>query len=100
MGCSNVDIWEFETTATFAGLIRSFNITTNTFASKYIFKRLKFLGSKPVSQISTLFFLALWHGWKTGYYVTFSLEFLIMKMEWEVSEIYLMVERLNYKSSI
>ncbi|RWS08667.1 lysophospholipid acyltransferase 5-like protein [Dinothrombium tinctorium] len=83
--CSNIKVWEFETTPTFGGIIRSFNITTNAFAAKYIFKRLKFLGSKALSHFVTLFFLALWHGWKSGYYMTFFMEFLIMKMEWEAS---------------
>jgi len=83
--CSNVHVLRFETTSTFGGLIRSFNLTTNAFAAKYIFKRLKFMGSRTVSHFITLLFLALWHGWSTGYYVTFAMEFLIMKMEWEVS---------------
>ena len=83
--CSNVSIFHFETTATFRGIIESFNITTNQFAMKYIFKRLKFLGSKMLSQLMTLFFLALWHGFSIGYYNTFALEFLIVKMETDVS---------------
>ncbi len=83
--CSNVHVLKFETTPTFGGIIRSFNLTTNEFAAKYIFKRLKFLGSRTASHFITLLFLALWHGWATGYYITFGMEFLIMKMEWEVS---------------
>ncbi|CAG2118504.1 unnamed protein product, partial [Medioppia subpectinata] len=82
--CSNVHVINFETATTFGGLIRSFNLTTNEFAAKYLFKRLKFMGSRMASHFFTLFFLALWHGWSTGYYVTFGMEFLIMKMEWEV----------------
>lgn len=82
--CSNVNVIQFETTPTFGGIIKSFNITTNTFAAKYVFKRLKFLGFRPASHFFTLLFLALWHGWATGYYVTFAMEFLIMKLEWEV----------------
>ncbi|XP_027201923.2 lysophospholipid acyltransferase 5-like [Dermatophagoides pteronyssinus] len=83
--CSNVSIFHFETTATFRGIIESFNITTNQFAMKYIFKRLKFLGSKMLSQLMTLFFLALWHGFSIGYYNTFALEFLIVKMETDIA---------------
>lgn len=83
--CSNIDVWEFETTPNFGGVIRSFNISTNHWAARYLFKRLRFLGSKFASHFLTLFFLALWHGWKSGYYVTFGMEFLIMKTEWEVS---------------
>ena len=78
-------VYEYETTSTFGGLIRSFNVTTNQWSGKYIFKRLKFLRSKFLSHLFTLIYLALWHGWKSGYYVTFTIELLIMKMEWEVS---------------
>jgi len=81
---TNVRIYEYETTTTFGGLIHSFNVTTNQWAGKYIFKRLKFLNSKFLSHMGTLLYLALWHGWKSGYYVTFTIEFLIMKTEREV----------------
>lgn len=82
--CSNVRIKEYETTSTFGGVIHSFNVTTNQWAGKYVFKRLKFLRSKFLSHILTLIYLALWHGWKSGYYVTFTIEFLIMKVERDV----------------
>lgn len=107
--CTNVDAAEFETATTFQECmcvslsavrmtrrgsdfqfsailpgIRSFNVSTNQWAAKYIFKRLRFLGSKFLSHFFTLIYLALWHGWRSGYYVTFTMEFLIMKMEWEV----------------
>ncbi|CAG2101697.1 unnamed protein product [Medioppia subpectinata] len=83
-GCANVHIWHFETTATFNGVIKSFNLTTNNFAAIYLFKRLKFLGNRTVSQALTLLFLAVWHGMCSGYFVTFLLEFMIIKMESEV----------------
>ncbi|XP_054153943.1 lysophospholipid acyltransferase 5-like [Oppia nitens] len=86
--CSNVYVLKFETATTFGGLIRSFNLTTNEFAARYLFKRLKFLGSRIASHFLTLLFLALWHGWATGYYITFGMEFLIMKMEWEVLSLF------------
>lgn len=44
------------------------------------------MNSKFISHICTLLYLAMWHGWRSGYYVTFTMEFLIMKMEWEVSQ--------------
>ena len=74
----------YETTGTFGGLIESFNMTTNYFALRYVFKRLKFLKSKLLSQFGTLFFLAVWHGYALGYYNTFALEMVIMKMEKDV----------------
>lgn len=82
--CTNVYPLEFETTPTFAGCIHSFNIGTNKWALKYLLRRLRFLGSKPLSHIATLMYLAAWHGWNSGYYVTFSLEFLIIKLESDV----------------
>ena len=83
---SNVRVFEYETTSTFGGIIHSFNVTTNRWAAKYVFKRLRFLRSKFLSHILTLVYLALWHGYKSGYYVTFTIEFLIMKVEKDVME--------------
>ncbi|XP_053209784.1 lysophospholipid acyltransferase 5-like [Panonychus citri] len=83
----NADPYLFETSPNFTGLIKAFNITTNQWSGKYVFKRLKFLGNRIISHAATLMFLAVWHGWKSGYYVTFGMEFLIMKMEWEVMAI-------------
>ncbi|KAI1287559.1 Lysophospholipid acyltransferase 5 [Halotydeus destructor] len=80
----NIHVYDFETTPTFSGLITSFNVSTNQWAAKYLFKRLRFLGSKFLSHLVTLLYLALWHGWRSGYYVTFTMEFLIIKMEREV----------------
>lgn len=51
---------------------------------RYIFKRLKFLGNKDISQATTLFFLAIWHGLFSGYFMNFFLEFPIIKFEREV----------------
>lgn len=83
--CFNISVLQYETTATFGGLIESFNMTTNAFAMRYIFKRLKWLKSKLASQFGTLFFLAIWHGFCIGYYNTFALEMAIMKMEKDVA---------------
>ena len=52
---------------------------------RYVFKRLKFLGSKEASQGITLLLLALWHGLHTGYFMCFFLEFLIVNFERSVS---------------
>lgn len=69
----------------FGGVIESFNISTNSFASRYVFKRLRFLGSKQLSHTLALLFLAVWHGFASGFYNTFALELVIMKMETDVS---------------
>ncbi|XP_013772014.1 lysophospholipid acyltransferase 5-like isoform X1 [Limulus polyphemus] len=86
-GCCNVKIWDYETTCTFDGLIQSFNINTNHWVARYIFKRLRFLGNKLLSQAVTLLFLAMWHGLHSGYYVCFFNEFLVMKVERDVTSL-------------
>ena len=51
---------------------------------RYVFKRLKFLGNKELSQAITLFFLALWHGLYSGYFMNFALEFFVVLFEKQV----------------
>ena len=53
--------------------------------TRYVFKRLKWMGNRNISQGATLFFLALWHGTHSGYYNNFALEFIIIKFERDVS---------------
>uniref|UniRef100_A0A8D0E114 Lysophospholipid acyltransferase 5 n=1 Tax=Salvator merianae TaxID=96440 RepID=A0A8D0E114_SALMN len=79
--CANMKVWLFETTPYFTGTIASFNINTNAWVARYIFKRLKFLGNKLLSQALSLFFLAVWHGLHCGYLVCFQMEFLIVVVE-------------------
>ncbi|XP_053146782.1 lysophospholipid acyltransferase 5 [Hemicordylus capensis] len=79
--CANMKVWLFETTPYFTGTISSFNINTNAWVARYIYKRLKFLGNKLLSQAISLFFLALWHGLHCGYLVCFQMEFLIVMVE-------------------
>lgn len=52
---------------------------------RHVFKRLRFLGNKLVSQMFTLLFLAIWHGLHSGYLICFSLEFLIVNVEKQVT---------------
>jgi len=52
---------------------------------RYVFKRLRFLGNKELSQCVTMFFLALWHGLYSGYFMNFTFEFFIMLFERKVS---------------
>ncbi|GIY05172.1 lysophospholipid acyltransferase 5 [Caerostris darwini] len=87
-GCANVKLWDFNTTTTFEGIIKSFNINTNLWAGQYVFKRLKFLGNRYISQGATLLFLAIWHGLHSGYYMCFLLEFIVMYFEKDVESIF------------
>lgn len=82
-GCANVKLTRFETASRFGHLIESFNINTNGWAASYVYKRLKFMDNRIISQVSTLFFLALWHGFHSGYFVTFFNEFITMNFEKE-----------------
>ena len=85
--CANIYVMQFNTSWTVGRMIKSFNMTTNSFVAKYVYKRLKFLGNKTLSKAITLLFLSLWHGIDTGYLVAFGMEFLIIKMETEVTAI-------------
>ncbi|KAM6471012.1 lysophospholipid acyltransferase 5 isoform 1-T1 [Liasis olivaceus] len=79
--CANMKVWLFETTPYFTGTIASFNTNTNTWVARYIYKRLKFLGNKLLSQAVSLLFLAVWHGLHCGYLICFQMEFLIVIVE-------------------
>lgn len=66
----------------------SFNINTNDWVKRYIFKRIithpkvsKSKMAKEISQLISLLFLALWHGYSVGYFLCFLLEFLLMMAE-------------------
>eukprot|EP00088_Acartia_fossae_P070178 TRINITY_DN9328_c0_g1_i8.p1 TRINITY_DN9328_c0_g1~~TRINITY_DN9328_c0_g1_i8.p1 ORF type:complete len:507 (+),score=73.62 TRINITY_DN9328_c0_g1_i8:78-1598(+) len=87
-GCRNVKLRRLETATQFGHYIEAFNINTNGWAANYVYKRLKFMNNKLVSQVVTLVFLAIWHGWYIGYYLTFVNEFIVMKFEAEFSKIW------------
>ncbi|GFY45890.1 lysophospholipid acyltransferase 5 [Trichonephila inaurata madagascariensis] len=86
-GCANVKLWDFNLTTTFEGIIKSFNINTNLWVGQYVFKRLKFLGNRYISQAAALGFLAIWHGLHSGYYSCFLSEFIVMYFEKDVESI-------------
>ncbi|XP_053624462.1 lysophospholipid acyltransferase 5-like [Plodia interpunctella] len=86
-GCNNIKLLRFEGVTKFQHYIDTFNCNTNHFAAEYIYKRLKFLGDRNLSQLLTLLFLAIWHGIRSGYYVTFFNEFIIIYMEKELESI-------------
>lgn len=84
--CENIRLRIFENTKHFGHYVASFNVQTNLWTLKYVYKRLKFLGNRNISHLSALMFLAVWHGFHSGYYITFFLEFLIIHFERLVSE--------------
>lgn len=83
-GCSNVRLWLLETGTTMQHYIQSFNVNTNLWVSQYIYKRLKFINNRAISFLCTLFFLALWHGFHSGYYVCFLIEYAVLVIEKQV----------------
>jgi len=82
-GCANIKLRRLESASRFGEVIEAFNINTNAWAAKYVYKRLKFMNNRNISQGATLGFLAFWHGWHSGYLVTFFNEFIVMKFERE-----------------
>lgn len=88
-GCRNVNIRLFDLQGVrLDSYIKSINIQTNKWAADYIFKRLKFLKSKLLSFAVTAVFLAVWHGFHSGYYLTFALEFLVINFEKEFERVF------------
>ena len=80
-GGANVRLRLFESCTTFGQLIQAFNINTNSWCMTYIYKRCRFLNNQMMSQGITLAFLAIWHGFHSGYYLTFFHELLVMQFE-------------------
>lgn len=71
----------FEGTTKFGHYVEGFNVNTNTWAAQYVYKRLAFLGNRVISHALTLFFLCVWHGFHSGYYMAFFMEFVTIFME-------------------
>ena len=80
-GVCNIRPIQMETSTSLGFSIDNFNINTNQWCKLYIYKRLRFLNNKNMSSLGTLLFLAIWHGFHSGYYITFFFEFLIMGVE-------------------
>lgn len=88
-GCENIKLLRFENASKLHHYIDSFNVNTNHWLAQYIFKRLKFLGNRHASHLLALLFLAVWHGFHSGYYVCFFMEFMIIILEKDLEPILL-----------
>ncbi|KAK9884303.1 hypothetical protein WA026_005255 [Henosepilachna vigintioctopunctata] len=86
-GLENVKLSIFENTLDFDDYVHSFNTNTNLWLGHYIYKRLKFLGNRNFSHLGALMFLAVWHGFHTGYFVAFFIEFLVIYTERDIKTI-------------
>ncbi|KAJ6222086.1 hypothetical protein RDWZM_000631 [Blomia tropicalis] len=82
---TNVNFFKFEFANSFTTIISSYNMTTNRFAFKYVYRRLKFLGNIYLSKLITILFLSVWHGFASGYYFAFSTEFFLLYFEKHLS---------------
>ena len=94
-GCANVKIVRLETATTFGHIIEAWNTNTNAWAAAYIYKRLKFMNNRMFSQACTLVFLSVWHGFHSGYYVTFLNEFVVINVEKEFTGLLARSERME-----
>uniref|UniRef100_A0A2M3Z7U2 Lysophospholipid acyltransferase 5 n=1 Tax=Anopheles braziliensis TaxID=58242 RepID=A0A2M3Z7U2_9DIPT len=94
-GCSNIKVGVFENTSKYGHYVESFNVQTNTWVANYVYKRLRFLNNRMLSHLGALFFLAIWHGFHSGYYITFLMEFAVIHMEKEVEPILVKNEKLQ-----
>ncbi|XP_071840158.1 lysophospholipid acyltransferase 5-like [Apostichopus japonicus] len=79
-----VHVYDLLTTYKYRVIIRSFNLTTNLWTARYIYKRCRFLGNRFLSQGISLFFLAVWHGFYPGYFFCFMLEMIYVIAEDQV----------------
>ncbi|CDH55298.1 lysophospholipid acyltransferase 5-like [Lichtheimia corymbifera JMRC:FSU:9682] len=80
-GLANAIPSQFETATSIDHVIGAFNINTNLWTKYYVFKRLRFLNNKLLSQVGALAFLAIWHGFHIAYFTTFLSEFLCVMCE-------------------
>lgn len=95
----NCKLTIYETATTLQGVIDSFNVNTNMWMSRYLFKRLRFLGNKTLSHLSTLLFLAVWHGIYIGYIICFISEYAYITAERQVLSVSkLVTEKLELEN--
>uniref|UniRef100_A0A1B0AI88 Lysophospholipid acyltransferase 5 n=1 Tax=Glossina pallidipes TaxID=7398 RepID=A0A1B0AI88_GLOPL len=87
-GCSNVKLLHLETGTCMQHYVQSFNVNTNLWVAQYIYKRLKFLNNRTISYGGALGFLAVWHGFHSGYYMSFLLEYIVVTAEKQIEEVY------------
>ncbi|KAJ1501464.1 Lysophosphatidylcholine acyltransferase 3 [Coelomomyces lativittatus] len=78
---ANVHVHAYETATSLTQIIGSFNVNTNAWAKRYIFKRCLPVHSKQVASFVTLLFLALWHGFHPAYFFVFFLEYIDLQAE-------------------
>ncbi|KHJ85201.1 MBOAT family protein [Oesophagostomum dentatum] len=89
-GARDIHVWKWETGHDFTSCVQSFNCGTNTWAKNHVLRRLRWLDSKPAAHLSTLAYLAIWHGYHLGYFLLFFLEFGCMVAQ---EQLYKLIDR-------
>ncbi|CAI4229231.1 unnamed protein product [Auanema sp. JU1783] len=89
-GVRDLHITTWETGHDFNSIVLSFNCGTNTFAKNHLFRRLRWLNSKPLAHVATLMYLAIWHGYHLGYFLLFLFEFACMVAQ---EQLYALIKR-------
>lgn len=79
----NANLLKFAKMTRFQHLIVSYNINTNAWLLKYVHKRLKFLNVRILSHFCSMMFLAIWHGFHTGYFTAFTFQLVVINAEKE-----------------
>ncbi|XP_071500866.1 lysophospholipid acyltransferase 5-like [Diadema antillarum] len=97
--CIGIRPLQYECALSVRDMVTTFNLSTNTWVARYVYKRLKFLGNRYVSQVAALSFLALWHGLHVGYYICFMLEFVMVLFDVQATELFEKVPALRAVSS-
>jgi lysophospholipid acyltransferase 5 len=80
-GGENVRLQLYETCSSVTECIQAWNIKTNDWAKIYIYKRCRFLNNRSLSNGITVVFLAVWHGFHSGYYLGFFFQFIMISLE-------------------
>jgi len=78
---SNIKPLEFIFATNHHQIVDTWNVNTNDWLKRYVFKRLRYFDSKDFSAFSALMFLAIWHGFAAGYFISFFMEFVYMQAE-------------------
>ncbi|XP_067645316.1 lysophospholipid acyltransferase 5 [Eurosta solidaginis] len=87
-GCTNVNVFILETGYTMQHYVQSFNVNTNQWVSQYVYKRLRFLNNRSISYAAALGFLAVWHGFHSGYYMAFFNEYITVTVEKQFASVW------------
>lgn len=89
----NVKLSNYWTAKSYDEMIKAFNVNTNDWVARYIFKRCRWMGSRYASHFTTLMFLAIWHGYHLAYFVMFAIEFAVVNGE---KQIFLFTSKLDF----